>query len=126
MTSVFPPPKRAQVKLRSTSVSTCVDTEASLEILETARVAPTWCAKRHAISDRDRLDLPRKDDAGGRAINLIHIVNSADVSSMCLEQFRKCVRILGRGRRMRFADGETDAGLSNLGHYDDARTRVGR
>jgi hypothetical protein len=40
MTSVFPPPKRAQVKLRSTSVSTCVDTEASLEILEMHELRP--------------------------------------------------------------------------------------
>ena len=41
----FPPPKRAQAEVQSTSVSYCVDTEAPSEILETARVAPADASK---------------------------------------------------------------------------------
>ncbi len=62
--SVFPPPKHAQVKLQSTSVSTCVDTEASFEILETARVAPTDASTRHAITTRVAKTDARNDEQG--------------------------------------------------------------
>jgi len=59
--SVFPTPQHAQVNLQTTSVATRVDTEASSEILETTRVAPTDAANPPAIKTSEGHTDARKE-----------------------------------------------------------------